>query len=399
MGACEDGFGDCANGATDGCETPTVADKVNCGGCGVTCTVGCAASQCVNVKQISAGYQYTCATATDGSVYCWGNNTEWGNLGLGFAGSFELSPKLLALPGPAVQVAANRGSARQHACAVLESGALYCWGANGNGQLGNGQSATELAPIEVPGISDVVQVSVGGAFTCAVTAGAELYCWGNNGSGQLGVAGGDLSSPTLVLSGVKEVTTGDMFTCVRTSSDALKCFGLDSSGQLGNGASGGGYLPQTVAALPGITHLGAGDAHACAANANGLSCWGEAGTFQLGNGGVTDQQLPIAVAVSGVERIALGAGHSGVIAGGDVWMWGAGSAGQIGDGAQANATQPVDISAVAGLPPIADLSLGNDHACAVDTAGKAYCWGGNYAGQIGNQTQNAALTPTAVVFP
>jgi hypothetical protein len=49
MGACNFGFGDCKNGAADGCETNTQNDPVNCGGCNSKCalTRGCSSSACV----------------------------------------------------------------------------------------------------------------------------------------------------------------------------------------------------------------------------------------------------------------------------------------------------------------------------------------------------------------
>jgi MYXO-CTERM domain-containing protein len=53
MGECLPGFGDCANGDTDGCEISTDADIDNCGGCGVQCNLDnvgsnvCEDGQCI----------------------------------------------------------------------------------------------------------------------------------------------------------------------------------------------------------------------------------------------------------------------------------------------------------------------------------------------------------------
>ncbi len=37
-------------------------------------------------------------------------------------------------------------------------------------------------------------------------------------------------------------------------------------------------------------------------------------------------------------------------------------------------------------PRWATVSVGHDHACALDTEGRAFCWGYNHAGQLGGRT-------------
>ncbi len=38
------------------------------------------------------------------------------------------------------------------------------------------------------------------------------------------------------------------------------------------------------------------------------------------------------------------------------------------------------------------MSVGDDHSCAVTTNGVAYCWGYNFAGQLGIGTMGDAVT-------
>ena len=40
----------------------------------------------------------------------------------------------------------------QHACALLNGGAVECWGLNSNGQLGTGDSTNRLTPTAVVGL-------------------------------------------------------------------------------------------------------------------------------------------------------------------------------------------------------------------------------------------------------
>jgi alpha-tubulin suppressor-like RCC1 family protein len=45
------------------------------------------------------------------------------------------------------------------------------------------------------------------------------------------------------------------------------------------------------------------------------------------------------------------------------------------------------------------MSVGGEHACAIDTEGVAYCWGANEAGQVGNGTAPNYSRPRRVVLP
>jgi alpha-tubulin suppressor-like RCC1 family protein len=46
---------------------------------------------------------------------------------------------------------------------------------------------------------------------------------------------------------------------------------------------------------------------------------------------------------------------------------------------------------------ITQIAAGGDHTCALDTAGKVYCWGDNDNGQLGNNSTTNTSVPVAVV--
>jgi alpha-tubulin suppressor-like RCC1 family protein len=80
---------------------------------------------------------------------------------------------------------------------------------------------------------------------------------------------------------------------------------------------------------------------------------------------------------------------------GDVaFCWGRNFAGQLGDGTTTDRLIPVRVRS-----PIAfrTIGLGANHSCGVTTTNVAYCWGFNDVGQLGDGTQdNVRLRPVRV---
>jgi alpha-tubulin suppressor-like RCC1 family protein len=133
-------------------------------------------------KSISAGFQSTCAVATDGTAYCWGQGRN-GRLGTGSEANAS-TPARVTGGYRFTDVGVGRG----YACGVLADGLALCWGDNANGRLGNGESGNErnAEPVHVqaPGVT-FAAISAGGSHTCAYGV-AGAYCWGANGLGSLG---------------------------------------------------------------------------------------------------------------------------------------------------------------------------------------------------------------------
>ena len=149
-----------------------------------------------NATQITAGDDHTCALLSSGSlpgnVRCWGNGTN-GQLGLGNSNSIgddEIPTANVNLGGTLVkQITAGYN----YTCAILSTDNIRCWGSNFAGQLGLGSIVT--IGVNGPPLVDinfsstiVTHVDAGaGGHTCAVFSTNDVRCWGFNFHGQLGL--------------------------------------------------------------------------------------------------------------------------------------------------------------------------------------------------------------------
>jgi hypothetical protein len=92
------------------------------------------------------------------------------------------SPSLAALSDiRALSAAGDEGASA--ACALAETGALWCWGDGAFGQLGAKSPADFFEAVPIAGLPFLDQVAVGGAFVCGKTTTGQVYCWGSNRNG------------------------------------------------------------------------------------------------------------------------------------------------------------------------------------------------------------------------
>jgi alpha-tubulin suppressor-like RCC1 family protein len=122
----------------------------------------------------------TYALGVDGTPYCWGCD----EIRVGAPPLRHADPFPMSFPAGVV-VTDIQGSLVS--CALASDGAVYCWGNNTRGGLGIG-SADNLdhpTPTRVINLPRIVSIAVG-AGACALSAEGNRYCWGNNDVGFLG---------------------------------------------------------------------------------------------------------------------------------------------------------------------------------------------------------------------
>ena len=257
-----------------------------------------------------------------------------------------------------------------------------------------------LAPL-----TNIAQVSGGNSHTCALTTTGGVKCWGWNESGQIGDSTTRTERPTPVDvtglgSGVTAIATGGYFSCALTTAGGVKCWGMNVHGELGDGTTTNRSAPVDVTGLTsGVVAIAAGGSHACAlTTAGGVKCWGWNEYAQLGDDTATDRLTPVDVVGLGSGTTAIAAGNNHTCAlttAGGAKCWGFNSAGQLGDNTMTDRLIPTDVAGMgSGVTAIAG---GWYQTCALTSAGGVKCWGENSSGQLGDGTTTDRLTPVDVM--
>lgn len=135
--------------------------------------------------RLGSGVDHHCLLGAGGAMRCWGRN-DAGQIGTGNVSVRQTTPVAVPLPAGIGFVTVSGGLG--HTCATTSEGAVYCWGANDAGQLGIGSTASTRVPTRALTPSNVVfaHVALAGTSSCALTVAGEAYCWGNDTQGQLG---------------------------------------------------------------------------------------------------------------------------------------------------------------------------------------------------------------------
>lgn len=306
---------------------------------------------------------------------------------------------------PSVACALIRCRARMLAPALLLAG-LGC----------QADSEVPTAPPAEPALITVSssplvfrQVTAGGAHTCGVTYDDRAYCWGYDNYGQLGVGTdtgpeiclglGCSTRPVAVLGALhfRQLSAGTDYTCGITTEYRAYCWGLNN-GALGDGTKLNRTTPVPVAGGLRFRQVSAGDLHTCAVTPeNRAYCWGYNLSGELGNDTQSDDPRLTPVAVVGqlqFQQLSTGADFScGATTDNRAFCWGNNGAGQLGDSTGKSRLTP---TRVAGARQWRQIDAGVQHTCAVTTSDRAFCWGNGRAGQLGNGKAYLSFWPRAV---
>jgi alpha-tubulin suppressor-like RCC1 family protein len=244
-------------------------------------------------------------------------------------------------------------------------------------------------------------VAVGGGFACALGASGNASCWGSGPLGN-GVLSGRSATPVAVQGGghtFRALTAGVTHACALTVEGEAYCWG---SGGLGRGAPSTSTTPQPVVGGLIFRKLDAGYQLTCGLTPAGRAyCWGVDGSGQLGNGTTSSSETytptPVQQGSLLFTDISVAQAHACALAtDGRAYCWGDNTHGELGDGSVVNRSVPV---AVSGGLTFASITTGaalygSSLTCGLTAAGQAYCWGSNASGELGNGTTSGFATTT-----
>ena len=277
-----------------------------------------------SVTQLGGRTYWTCAVKADGTVWAWGMN-QGGQLGNGTVNPVSGPQVTSPVQVNDSQLGGHIHNALQVSCgytygvALATNGTVWTWGTGPNGELGNGTIGFSYTPVQVTGLSNVTAISSGWKHILALKSNGTVWTWGKNLNGELGdgtTANRSNAVQVLNVSNIVMVSGGDYNSAALQSNGTVWKWGLNDVGELGNGtADGTTTIAHPVPSLVSLDKFGAGfsnvvmvaarDYHNIAVKTDGsVWMWGANDQGQCGDGTTNDDWRPVPVVGLGA-RVAL----------------------------------------------------------------------------------------------
>jgi alpha-tubulin suppressor-like RCC1 family protein len=276
-------------------------------------------------KQVSCGINYVLALKGDGTAWAWGRNGS-GNLGTGLSSSTS-SPTQIIGAGATWQLVA--AGTFDHCAGVKTDGTLWVWGRNNSfGQLGQNAIGSPSnfvsSPIQTVSAGTTWKLtSVGNYYMGAIKTDGTLWMWGKNNYGQLGSNNTTNTSSPAQIYGAgtnwKSLSCGDTHCAAIKNDGTLWTWGGNASGQLGDNTGTDKSSPvQTIAGGTNWKQVEARVNLTGGIKTNGtLWLWGRNQYGSLGDGtigGVNNKSSPVQIGTgNNWKQVSTGADISGAI--------------------------------------------------------------------------------------
>lgn len=334
-------------------------------------------------EKVAPAGGFTCALGGDGGIYCWGNN-DYGDLGDGTS-SPHARPVQVGTATDWIDVSARL----YEACGLRADQSIWCWGWGENGQLGDGKLTTTSTPVEVvsdkPGVG-WKSLSVGNQHACALHTDGSAACWGMDRT----TSPWENVAKPVAVDANKDWTTISVgrVRCGLRDGGHLFCWGQGRYGDLGLG-------DVTVQATPAQVgtdtwrDVRVGHYNACAIRTDGaLFCWGD---HPLNDEDYGNTPTRIGTANDWQSISIASDSFVGLRTGGKAYSWGNNESGQLGQPLSTGNAEP----SLLGNPTMtwSQIEAGNLHGCGI-AGGQAYCWGTLGDGLLGDGQTTTLLSPT-----
>jgi hypothetical protein len=294
----------------------------------------------------------------------------------------------------------------EHSAGVKYDGTLWCWGLNSDGQLGTNDIVHRSSPVQTISNAETWEsVSCGGFHTAAIKDDGTLWSWGSNYNGQLGTNNTtSVSSPVQTVAGGnnwKAAACGYACTAGIKDDGTLWMWGLNSDGRLGDNTVVKKSSPvQTVAGGNNWFQVACGYSYTAAVKTDGtLYLWGSNYDGQLGTNNTTSVSSPIQTVAGGNNWKAAACGSSHTIAldcDGNIWMFGNNNNGQLGNSTTNNCSSPVQIETASS--EWAQVFAGGEGSGSIREDMTLWVWGDNDEGQLGTGNTADVSSPVQTVM-
>jgi alpha-tubulin suppressor-like RCC1 family protein len=311
------------------------------------CDVGatdCQAHPLRDVVAIAAGYEFSAALRSDGTVVAWGYNYD-GQAGVGTQ-NYVWSPERVCAPGQTApcslfltDIVALASGGGGHTLAVANTGEIWAWGFNKSGQIGIGNNGVTIDRVLIPAhvcapgqtepcasfLNDVVGIDAWSGHSLALTGDGALWGFGGNNDHELGALTSTVCysapscspTPTAVcpsgdgpctspLNGVIGFSAGRKFSVAIKEDGSAWSWGTNNAYQIGDGTTGTRNYPDRVCApgtsapcatyLTDIQAIATGNYHVLALKSDAtLWSWGQNTSGEAGIAGNVNVQVPTQV--------------------------------------------------------------------------------------------------------
>jgi alpha-tubulin suppressor-like RCC1 family protein len=350
--------------------------------------------------QISAGTTFSLAIDKNGRAWSWGSNTL-GQLGDNSITSKRTPVSVAGTVKTFCQISAGSG----HSLAIDKNGRAWSWGINNTGQLGDNSFVSKLTPVSILGaVKTFCRISAGNSSSLAIDKNGRIWGWGNNVSGQIGNSIAVQNTPVSVLGAVKtfcRISVGSGHSLAIDKNGRVWGWGNNNSGQIGNNGTATGSTPVSIlGTVKTFCQIMAGNGSSLAIDKNGrVWGWGSNSFGQLGDNSITARLTPVSIlgTVKTFCQIKAGGGNYSLAIdkNGRVWGWGSNSFGQLGDNSITSKRTPVSVAGT--VKTFCKIGTGNQHTLAIDKNGRAWGWGFNSGGELGDNSITQRNTPVSVL--
>jgi alpha-tubulin suppressor-like RCC1 family protein len=301
-------------------------------------------------------------------------------------------------------------SGLSHSIILRKDGTVWALGDNSKGQLGLGGVPGTKEPVMINGLSDIVSIETGTGHSLALKKDGTLWAWGDNYNLQLiddtrfpsDIEDRISTIPFEVKthSDIKTVVAGYARTLVIKNDGSVWIHSLPPI----KASEHTDYISWKIEGFENIKAADVGKGHVITLREDGtVWSWGENVWGQMGNGtqhhhntyAYSYYRATQAKGLTGIIQAAAGGMHSVALKDdGTVWTWGGNFAGEIGNGSDQYCMQPYKVE---GLEDIIAVDAGNSHTVALKRDGTVWVWGKNDCGQLGTgSTDRRALIPVMV---